>query len=184
MDTRTLCLAVLTDGPASGYEIKKAFEEHFGYFLDVSHGSIYPALADMREQGLVECEEVRQEGKPDKKTYHLTDAGRAALTDGLERSPGRHRVRSEFVGLLIFSEYLSAERIRSLIDARIDEWRGMRELAQCPPDNVDSERPGVHFAAGLCDAILRAGIDYLEENREWLEASLGGGAEASRGGQS
>ncbi|MBA1147515.1 PadR family transcriptional regulator [Ectothiorhodospiraceae bacterium WFHF3C12] len=182
MDTRTLCLAVLTDGPASGYEIKKAFEEHFGYFLDVSHGAIYPALADMREQGLVECEEVRQDGKPDKKLYRLTEAGRTALAEGLARSPGRHRVRSEFVALLIFSEFLPADRIRSLIDARLDEWRGMRELAQCPPDNVSEQRAGVHFAMGLCDAILQAGVDYLERNRDWLESSLQAEA-ASKGGK-
>lgn len=175
MDTRTLCLGILTKGPATGYEIKKAVEEHFGYFLDVSHSSIYPALADMREQGLVECEAVRQEGKPDKKVYHLTGPGREALVEGLSRSPGRHRVRSEFVGLLIFSEFLPAGRIRELIDERLAEWRGMRALADCPPDALGSDNPGVRFSAGLCDAILAAGIDYLERNRGWLEAAVGVG---------
>jgi DNA-binding PadR family transcriptional regulator len=172
MDTRTLCLAVLTDGPATGYEIKKVFEEHFGYFLDLSHSAIYPALADMREQGLVDCEEVRQVGKPDKKVYRLTEAGKAALRDGLQHSPGRHKVRSEFISLLIFSEHLPGWRMSELIDERLAEWRGMRDLARCPPGNMEPGKPGVRFAMGLCDAILRAGIDYLETNRDWLESSV------------
>jgi len=182
MDTRTLCLGILTRGPATGYEIKKAVEEHFGYFLDVSHSSIYPALADMSEQGLVEYEAVRQEGKPDKKVYRLTASGLEALVEGLLRSPGRHRVRSEFVGLLIFSQFLPAGRVRDLIDKRLAEWRGLQDLARCPPDTFSNDNAGARFSVGLCEAMLTAGIEYLERNRDWLEAAVAEDQAKQRGG--
>ena len=58
---------MLTDGPASGYDMKKCFESSFGHFFPAGYGSIYPALATLARNGLVEFEEVPQEGKPDRK---------------------------------------------------------------------------------------------------------------------
>ena len=39
MDIRTLCLGILTWGDASGYEIKKIFEDRLSYFYEASYGS-------------------------------------------------------------------------------------------------------------------------------------------------
>ena len=40
MDVKTLCLGVLTLGDASGYEIRKQFEEGpFAHFFGASYGS-------------------------------------------------------------------------------------------------------------------------------------------------
>ena len=38
MDTRTLCLGVLTERAMSGYEIKKHFEEAFRHFFVAGFG--------------------------------------------------------------------------------------------------------------------------------------------------
>ena len=55
MDARTLCLSVLQQRDASGYDIKKALEQPpYCYFQDTGFGSIYPALAHLAEQGAVE----------------------------------------------------------------------------------------------------------------------------------
>ena len=60
MDTRTLCLGVLTERPMSGYEIKKHFEQAFRHFFMAGFGSIYPALAELARDGLVTVESVEQ----------------------------------------------------------------------------------------------------------------------------
>lgn len=76
MDVRTMCLGMLAFGDASGYEIKKEFEQGPSrQFLDASFGSIYPALTKMTEQGLLACRTEPQEKRPDKKVYSLTGAG-------------------------------------------------------------------------------------------------------------
>ncbi|MEE8545632.1 MAG: PadR family transcriptional regulator, partial [Alphaproteobacteria bacterium] len=51
MDVRTLCLGVLSEGGASGYEIKKKLEQTYRHFFQASFGSIYPALSRMTEDG-------------------------------------------------------------------------------------------------------------------------------------
>ena len=62
MDVKTVCLGILTEGPASGYDLKKEFESTFGHFFAAGYGSIYPALSSLAEQGLVSCEEIAQDG--------------------------------------------------------------------------------------------------------------------------
>ena len=54
MDVKTVCLGMLTDGPASGYDMKKCFESSFGHFFPAGYGSIYPALATLARNGMVE----------------------------------------------------------------------------------------------------------------------------------
>jgi len=79
MDVKTVCLGMLTDGAASGYDLKKQFESSFAHFFAAGYGSIYPALSSLADKGLVSCEQVPQEGKPDRKVYEITDDGKAFL---------------------------------------------------------------------------------------------------------
>lgn len=179
MDTRTICLALLSRGEASGYEIKKCIAEDFAFFLEVSHSSIYPALSDMHREGLVSLTEVHQASRPDKKLYRLTEAGERALVDGLVRSPGRHRLRSEFIALLLFAEYLPVERLTELFDARMADFRRLAEQAEAMREGGCGDTPGRQFVAGLGATMVGAGLDYIQANRGWLEKSVRkGGREA------
>lgn len=172
MDTRTICLAVLSGGEATGYEIKKCVEESFGYFLEISQSSIYPALAELHREGLVSRTEVRQEGRPDKKVYRLTAPGWGAFREGLARSPGRHRVRSEFVLLLMFAQYLSPARVTELLDQREREFGEMLTMIRSCPEAELAASTGLRFVSGLGETMFTAGLEYLRENRDRLETEL------------
>ena len=77
MNVRTLCLAILYFGDATGYEIRKlSTEGKYSYFVEASYGAIYPALAKLEKDGLVTCRIEAVEGKPSRKVYSITDAGR------------------------------------------------------------------------------------------------------------
>ena len=107
MDVRTLCLGVLSEGAASGYEIKKKLETTYSHFFQASFGSIYPALSRLTGDGLVSCTEQAQEKRPDKKVYSITAEGRMALIDQLMVPPGPDRVRCEFLVIMLFAELLT-----------------------------------------------------------------------------
>ena len=67
MNVKTLCLAILYDENATGYEIRKlSVEGEYAYFVEASFGSIYPALAKLEEEGLVTSQVELQDGKPAK----------------------------------------------------------------------------------------------------------------------
>ena len=115
MDTKTLCLGVLSRGDASGYEIKKAFEEGpLSHIHEASFGAIYPALTRLDAQGLVACREMAQEKRPDKKVYSITEAGREALLGALMAPPAHDKVRSDFLFILFFAQMLDAPAIAIL----------------------------------------------------------------------
>jgi PadR family transcriptional regulator AphA len=168
MDVRTLCLAVLSKGEASGYEIKKAFEEGpFAHFQTASFGAIYPALARLTEDGMVTHTEHAQDGRPDKKLYRLTPSGKEALLATLEISPGPDQIRSDLLFLLFFAEHLAPTRIVKLIDARIAYFRN----AVARMDELDAQGPcdiGHGFVRGFGRAVYQAAGDYLEANRAAL----------------
>jgi DNA-binding PadR family transcriptional regulator len=71
---RYIILDVLRDGPKHGYDIIKQLEERTRGQYAPSPGTLYPTLQYLDDLGLVRAD---QEG--DRKTYQLTNEGRAEL---------------------------------------------------------------------------------------------------------
>lgn len=74
-------LTVLIEFPSSGYDISKRFEAGISCFWNASQQQIYRELGKMEQQGLVNRTNIPQAGKPDKKIYTITDAGKQKLID-------------------------------------------------------------------------------------------------------
>ncbi len=172
MEVRTLCLAVLSFGAASGYEIKKQFETGpIGMFHAVSFGSIYPALTRLESEGLIDGEAHEQEGRPDKKTYRLTASGRAALSDALFGEPAQDRVRSDMAFMLFFAHLTPSDHIEQRLDDYLAWHRRMIDKMGAWDIGEDTA-PGQTFIHGLGLAIYRAKLAYIEQNRDRLLAGL------------
>lgn len=166
MDVKTLCLGLLSQGEASGYDLKKTFETRFRHFFVAGYGSIYPALAELAGAGLVECRSEPQEGRPDRKVYRITRSGRARFLDRLQRTNPQHRLRSEFLAVLYFAELLPAARRSELLADRLAQLRAvLADLEQAPP----YEAPGARFVAGFGAAVARAAADYIEQQGHLLD---------------
>ncbi|MFQ5775239.1 MAG: PadR family transcriptional regulator [Kiloniellaceae bacterium] len=175
MDTKTLCLGALNRGAASGYEIKKAFEEGpLRHIHEASFGSIYPALTALSEEGLVVCTEMAQDKRPDKKVYSITDKGRAALFEALMAPPARDKVRSDFLFIMFFAQLLPPARLAELIDQRIAWYREcLGRMESCDPSG---RPPGEIFVHGLGLAVYRAAAEYLAAHRDRLLDEVSAGA--------
>lgn len=118
MNVRTICMAILYDGDATGYEIRKlSVEGEYSYFIDASYGSIYPALARLEQEKLVTSRVEQQDGKPAKKVYSITTAGRTAFIHSLFEKLGEDEFRSEFLLFLRFASELP----QSLVEQRLNE---------------------------------------------------------------
>lgn len=177
MDVKTLCLAVLFKGEASGYEIKKAFEEGpFAHFQRASFGSIYPALSRLLTEGLAEAEAHEQDGRPDKKVYRLTTAGRAAFHRAIGQDPEPDQFRSDMLFLLYFARELPRARVEALIDTYIRSYREQAAyLEQCRAERMASGGsidPGRWVVSGFGLALYQAAADYLASNRDQLVNGL------------
>jgi DNA-binding PadR family transcriptional regulator len=172
MDTKSLCLGVLTLGDASGYDIRKRLAEQFGYFMDVSPSAIYPALATLHREGAVALTRVPRDDRPDKKMYSVTESGRRQFLDALLSAPARHRVRSEFMILLFFSHLLPAWRLQQIVEERLQEFDRLIELTGAWLETEGQEAPtGVQFTAGYGLAVMRAARDYIQSHRQRLSGA-------------
>ena len=160
---------MLTDGPASGYDMKKCFESSFGHFFPAGYGSIYPALATLARNGMVEFEDVPQEGRPDRKVYSITDAGRQELQKGLSNPEPTHKVRSEFLATIWFAHLMEDEQIDTIVDNKLTEIEGFLKLIDEFPDcDCDEVPKGAQFVAGFGRHMAASFKAYIESNRDVL----------------
>lgn len=168
MDVRTICLGILTRGDATGYEIKKLFEEDgYQHFVEASFGSIYPALNRLTEEGLVSVRAEAQEKRPDRKVYSITSEGRSALLTALMKPLPEDRHRSPFAFAMLFSHLLPPQRTRAMLDEYILQSRA--KLAQIDDHKLDDATAGERFVMGLGHAIYGAMLDFLEGHRAEFE---------------
>jgi len=78
-DIRTAALLLLAEEPRNGYQIMQEVEERSEGVWRPSPGSVYPALAQLEDEGLIRSEQI--EGR---KLFAITDQGRALIE---ERGP-------------------------------------------------------------------------------------------------
>jgi DNA-binding PadR family transcriptional regulator len=78
-DIRTAALLLLSEEPRNGYQIMQEVLERSGGVWRASPGSVYPALQQLEDEGLVRTEEA--DGR---RTYTLTDEGRQYVNENRE----------------------------------------------------------------------------------------------------
>jgi DNA-binding PadR family transcriptional regulator len=79
-DVRAAALLLLAEGPLNGYQIMQEIEKRTDGLWRPSPGSVYPALAQLEDEGLVHLEELG-----DRRAYLLIDAGRAYVDEHRDR---------------------------------------------------------------------------------------------------
>jgi DNA-binding PadR family transcriptional regulator len=72
-------LVALCEQSGSGYELARRFDRSIGYFWAATHQQIYRTLRTMESDGWVQVTPVSQQGRPDKKVYTVSEAGRGEL---------------------------------------------------------------------------------------------------------
>jgi DNA-binding PadR family transcriptional regulator len=169
MDVKTLILGLLSFGDACGYELKKRFESLFRHFYSAGYGSIYPALAELADAGLVSCQSRPQERKPDRKVYRLTAAGKREFRRALRTTEPTHKLRSEFLAMIYFAELMDEERLTALLDDRLVQLQqAMQHIEEIRNAWGPDVPVGAQFVAGFGAMLAKAATDYINANRAML----------------
>lgn len=75
-DVRAGILALLAEEPRNGYQIIQELQQRSGGVWRVSPGSVYPALSQLEDEGLIVADQ--QQGK---RVFTLTEAGRSYVQE-------------------------------------------------------------------------------------------------------
>jgi DNA-binding PadR family transcriptional regulator len=75
-----LILSTLSSGPHHGYQLALEIEDKSGGAFRFRHGTLYPILHKLENDGLIRGDWIDEEGKRKRKSYQLTSAGRDRLS--------------------------------------------------------------------------------------------------------
>lgn len=156
-------LGLLARGPSYGYELKGSFEEAIGpQWGSLSIGHLYQVLDRLVRSGLVTSTVVRQQERPDKIVYELTNGGREELDRWLaEAVTRRSGYRDDFFLKLFVSSRLGEKALAEVIRVQRESYLG--ELASL------SDLRHRHQADPLRALLLEAAILHTRASLELVE---------------
>jgi DNA-binding PadR family transcriptional regulator len=123
-DIRTAALLLLAEEPRNGYQIMQDVEERSDGAWSPSPGSVYPALAQLEDEGLIATEE--REGR---KLYSLTDAGRKAVEERGERPAPWEQMSGELSPAV-------QDLVKQVRDVRFAAWQILRTASEAQIRNA------------------------------------------------
>src|ERR1700710_555800 len=85
MSVRHALLALLSEGPKYGHQLRQEFEARTGEVWPLNVGQVYTTLQRLERDGLVESDEADGDGP--QKRYRITPAGHGELTHWLHTPP-------------------------------------------------------------------------------------------------
>jgi DNA-binding PadR family transcriptional regulator len=162
-------LVALREQPASGLELARRFEKSIGFFWHATHQQIYRVLARMEGDGWVTVEVVPQTGRPDRRVYTVSAAGRQVLADWLAEPVGTEPFRSELAVKLRGASYGDrATLLAHVAQARADHETRLahyRQLEHAMTDHPTADPTGHRLDQLL---VLRGGIRLEQFWIDWL----------------
>jgi DNA-binding PadR family transcriptional regulator len=168
-------LAFIEYQPISGYDLKKFFDVSIAHFWSATQSHIYKSLEGMEKKGWAEAHVIQQEGKPNRKEYQITDAGRTELRRWLVTPLPMDPVRESSLIQIFFSHFSTNEEIAALIEARMKEIRERLHILKTVAQkeiNENVRQIGIERARQLWQITLDYGIDYYEFELAWHKKTL------------
>jgi DNA-binding PadR family transcriptional regulator len=163
-------LVCLTDEPLTGYDLAKTFSTSIGFFWHADHQQIYRVLRTLKEAGLVSDTLVVQEGRPNKKVYAITPAGRERLVAWSQQATTPPSVKDDMMVKLYALEHVDTDAVRAEVATRLEHHRRrlalyerIRDTSFATVDETDPKQVGRLLGLRLGLAYERAWIDWCTE---------------------
>lgn len=167
-------LGFLEYGSMSGYDLKKNFDQSVAHFWSATQSHIYKALEDLEREGWVTSQVILQEGKPNRRQYRITEAGRTELQRWLATPLPMSGPRSAWLIQVFFAHNLNNEEIANLFEKRIENLRAYLSRLHGAQTNIEenARKVGLKRAQSLWQLTLDYGIDNYTNEINWLEKTL------------
>lgn len=169
-------LGFIRYAPMTGYDLKKYMELSTRYFWTAELAQIYPTLKQLEDAGWIESEIEPQAGKPDKKIYSITKAGKKALLEWLKEPLDFLPMVKEPVLLqLFFSGVLDRETILSQLYRQLEVHRAQLEVHQTEIKTAIREITALtklERESVMWELAREFGESYEKHYVKWLEHAI------------
>ena len=161
MSVRHALLALLSDGPKYGLQLRQEFEARTGDVWPLNVGQVYTTLQRLERDGLIESDDTSEEGP--QKGFHITEEGAAELAQWLRTPPDYSSPpREELVIKVLVAVGLPGVDVREVVQVHrrylvetMQQWTRLKE---------DESRFDLNFAL-----VVDAEIFRLDSLIRWLD---------------
>jgi DNA-binding PadR family transcriptional regulator len=173
--TELAVLGVLSVQPMTGYAVREAIRDVLGHFWSESFGQIYPTLANLHREGILERSDGERSGSS---IYALSATGQERLMTLLRQPDKPLPPRNGFMLRLFFGHTLGPDACRALIQQakaeaqqQLHAYQGIRaELAT--EDQYAEHRPYWLLTVSAGEHNARATIAWADESLATLSDTL------------
>jgi DNA-binding PadR family transcriptional regulator len=169
--TRYAVLGLLNSSPMTGYQMRKIYERSLGHFWSESYSHLYAILKVLETEGLATSTVEPGDGRPDRRVYAITEAGREVLTEWLARPADEPRERVE----VLLKVFHGGAVGPAVVAGHLGTFRAQQEAllaryAQYAADLQEhmAEDPSHDYIL----LTLRCGQAISKALREWCDESL------------
>jgi DNA-binding PadR family transcriptional regulator len=163
MSVRHALLALLSEGPKYGLQLRHEFEARTGEVWPLNVGQVYTTLQRLERDGLVESDDATPEGP--QKGFRITSAGQSELIGWLRTPPGTDvPPRDELVIKVLVALTVPGVDVGELLQVhRRHLVEGMQRYTRLKQDAAPDD---VHLAL-----VADAEIFRLESLVRWIDAA-------------
>ena len=165
MSVRHALLALLSEGPKYGLQLREEFEARTGEVWPLNVGQVYTTLQRLERDGLVESDGTADEGP--QKGFRITDAGADELAQWLRTPPDLSAPpRDELVIKVLVAMRLPGTDVHEVIQAH---RRYLVELMQ-QWTRIKEDEAGYDVSLAL---VVDAELFRLDSVIRWLDSADG-----------
>jgi DNA-binding PadR family transcriptional regulator len=160
-------LGLLKEKAMHGYELKQQLTQKLGHFWQVSYGSLYPALRDLRERGAIEPVYDSEETSRRKNVYRITTRGEREFLELIEDPASTAWEEDKFPLRFAFFRFVKPEtRLRLLERRRVyleEKLADLRASLDADPAGIDT----------YTRSLMRHGVEATAADIAWLDELIG-----------
>jgi DNA-binding PadR family transcriptional regulator len=165
VSVRHALLALLSEGPKYGLQLREEFEARTGEVWPLNVGQVYTTLQRLERDGLVESDDTGTEGL--QKGFRITTAGREELADWLRKPPDLGTPpRDELVMKVLVALRVPGINVHEVIQVH------RRHLVELMQEWTRIKETEAEFDMSLA-LVVDAELFRLDAVVRWLDAAEG-----------
>jgi DNA-binding PadR family transcriptional regulator len=165
-------LAAINDRSCSGYDLAKQFDGSIGFFWNATHQQIYRELTKLEEQNQIEAQLIRQEHRPDKKIYTLTNKGEETLRSWIETPSTVSPLKDDLLVKIFAGSIVSPETIVAELKQHRSQHLKSLHTYESIAAQYFSDRSKLSAVGRYQYITLRQGIRLETEWLAWCDEAI------------
>lgn len=163
-----LILVTLLDEKCTIYKIRQNLEKKYGLFLNISFGSIHPAIKKLESKKLVSAKKSISQGGQRSSVYSITVSGKVYFAElMLDELPENPYLANQLINIKLMSiNYLENEQ-QNIVKNSIINYLELKKISS---KNLISNHQGIFDS--IQTSFIKYNISKQNDFIEWIKTNI------------